>query len=93
MLDKAADARVWVKPEALQLTGSFKIRGALNKVLGLGEQERLNGIAAFFSRQSRDRSRCCCQHRGLPRGDRRSKKCAADQSWELPLVGSGGYLL
>jgi threonine dehydratase len=73
MLDKAADARVWVKPEALQLTGSFKIRGALNKVLGLGEQERLNGIAAFFSRQSRVRSRCCCQHRGLPRGDRRSQ--------------------
>ena len=47
MLDKAADARVWVKSEALQLTGSFKIRGALNKVLGLGEQARKNGIAAF----------------------------------------------
>ena len=47
MLDKAADARVWVKPEALQLTGSFKIRGALNKVLGLSEQDRKNGIAAY----------------------------------------------
>lgn len=47
MLDKAADARVWVKPEALQLTGSFKIRGALNKVLGLSEHDRKNGIAAF----------------------------------------------
>lgn len=47
MLDRPADARVWVKPEALQLTGSFKIRGALNKVLGLSEQDRKNGIAAF----------------------------------------------
>jgi threonine dehydratase len=47
MLDKAADARVWVKLEALQLTGSFKIRGALNKVLGLSKQDRKNGIAAF----------------------------------------------
>lgn len=47
MLDRAADARVWVKPEALQLTGSFKVRGALNKVLGLSEQDRKNGIAAF----------------------------------------------
>jgi threonine dehydratase len=47
MLDRTADARVWVKPEALQLTGSFKIRGALNKVLGLSEQDRKNGIAAF----------------------------------------------
>lgn len=47
MLDRAADARVWVKPEALQLTGSFKVRGALNKILGLSEQDRKNGIAAF----------------------------------------------
>lgn len=47
MLDKAAGARVWVKTEALQLTGSFKIRGALNKVLGLSEENRKNGIAAF----------------------------------------------
>ena len=47
MLDKAADARVWVKMEALQLTGSFKIRGALNKVLGLSEESRKNGIAAY----------------------------------------------
>lgn len=47
MLDKAADSRVRVKAEALQLTGSFKIRGALNKVLALSEQDRKNGIAAF----------------------------------------------
>ena len=38
---------MWVKAEALQLTGSFKIRGALNKLLGLSEQNRRNGVAAY----------------------------------------------
>jgi threonine dehydratase len=47
MLDTAADARVFVKAEALQLTGSFKIRGALNKIFSLDESARTNGVVAF----------------------------------------------
>ena len=47
MLDEAAKARVFVKAEPLQLTGSFKIRGALNKVLALDEPSRKAGIIAF----------------------------------------------
>lgn len=37
------------KAEHLQLTGSFKIRGALNKLLSLTESERRHGVIAFSS--------------------------------------------
>lgn len=35
---------IWLKPENLQLTGSFKIRGAYNKIAGLSEEQRAKGI-------------------------------------------------
>jgi threonine dehydratase len=37
---------LWLKCENAQVTGSFKLRGALNKVLGLGMAERASGIIA-----------------------------------------------
>jgi threonine dehydratase len=37
---------IWLKLENLQLTGSFKARGALNKLLSLTEAERARGIVA-----------------------------------------------
>ncbi len=38
---------LWLKAENLQRTGSFKIRGALNSVLQLTEEQRARGIIAF----------------------------------------------
>jgi threonine dehydratase len=38
--------RVWFKLENLQMTGSFKERGALNKLLTLDERERGRGVIA-----------------------------------------------
>src|SRR3954469_14334528 len=38
--------RVWLKAENLQRTGSFKIRGAVNKLSTLGEAERTAGVIA-----------------------------------------------
>jgi len=35
---------VWLKCENLQRTGSFKIRGALNKILSLGDAARARGV-------------------------------------------------
>ncbi len=35
---------VWLKPENLQLTGAYKVRGAYNKILSLTEAERKRGI-------------------------------------------------
>ncbi len=37
---------VYIKPENLQLTGSFKIRGAYNKIARLTNQEKKKGIIA-----------------------------------------------
>lgn len=47
VLDELAGARVLVKAESLQLTGSFKIRGALNTLMSLGDVEREVGVLAF----------------------------------------------
>jgi threonine dehydratase len=38
------EANVYFKCENLQHTGSFKVRGALNKILSLREAERAKGI-------------------------------------------------
>lgn len=43
-LSAALQAEVWFKPEHWQLTGSFKIRGALNKMLQLSAAERARGV-------------------------------------------------
>jgi len=38
---------VWVKPELFQKTGSFKVRGAFNKLLSLSAEERKCGVVAI----------------------------------------------
>lgn len=42
-------ARLWVKAECLQQSGSFKLRGATNRLLQLSEEERRRGVVAFSS--------------------------------------------
>lgn len=41
--------RVWVKAECLQRGGSFKLRGATNRLMLLSEAERGRGVVAFSS--------------------------------------------
>ncbi|HEX8226062.1 MAG TPA: threonine/serine dehydratase [Allosphingosinicella sp.] len=41
--------RLWVKAECLQEGGSFKLRGATNRLLLLSESERRRGVVAFSS--------------------------------------------
>jgi threonine dehydratase len=41
--------RIWVKAECLQQGGSFKLRGASNRLLLLSEEERKRGVVAFSS--------------------------------------------
>ncbi len=42
-------ARILFKPETLQRTGSFKFRGAYNKISSLSPEERGRGVVAFSS--------------------------------------------
>jgi len=48
-VDEASGYRVFFKCESLQRAGSFKIRGALNKLLSLAPAERARGVVAFSS--------------------------------------------
>lgn len=48
-LDKAAGGRVLIKPECLQVTGSFKIRGAYNRLSQLTAAEAERGAVAWSS--------------------------------------------
>ncbi|RVD20742.1 threonine/serine dehydratase [Mesorhizobium sp. M4B.F.Ca.ET.017.02.2.1] len=48
-LNKRFGGRILFKPETLQRTGSFKFRGAYNKLSSLGEAERGRGVVAFSS--------------------------------------------
>lgn len=43
------DRPLWLKPESLQPVGSFKIRGAINKVASLSQAERDAGLIAHSS--------------------------------------------
>ena len=40
------DAKVYLKTENLQVTGSFKVRGAYFKIAGLSEEEKSHGVIA-----------------------------------------------
>lgn len=48
-LDCLTGATVLLKPETLQRTGSFKFRGAFNRLAALGADERRGGVVAFSS--------------------------------------------
>ena len=48
-INRLAGARVLFKAEALQHGGSFKIRGALNRILRLSHAERSAGVVAYSS--------------------------------------------
>ncbi|MCK8465371.1 threonine/serine dehydratase [Aliiroseovarius sp. S1339] len=48
-LDEIAGKRIYVKPECLQHTGSFKYRGARNAISKLDDAQRARGIIAYSS--------------------------------------------
>jgi threonine dehydratase len=49
VLDARAGTRVFIKPEMLQRTGSFKFRGAFNKLASIPNDKRSGGVVAFSS--------------------------------------------
>lgn len=48
-LDERLGCEVYIKPECLQTTGAFKLRGAMNKMLMLSPEELARGIVAASS--------------------------------------------
>src|SRR5262249_36514766 len=49
VLDALTGARVFLKPEILQRTGSFKFRGPYNKVSSIPPERRAGGVVPFSS--------------------------------------------
>ena len=49
VLDERLGARVFLKLETLQRTGSFKFRGAYNKIASIPANKRAAGVVAYSS--------------------------------------------
>jgi len=46
---ESARGQLWLKPESLQPVGSFKLRGAYNKIASFSEDERRRGVISYSS--------------------------------------------
>ncbi len=66
VLNRRASCRVLVKTESLQHTGTFKIRGALNRLLMLSHDERAAGVVAFSSGNHAQGVAMAAQWLGMP---------------------------
>jgi threonine dehydratase len=65
-LDAQAGGKVFIKPECLQRTGSFKFRGAYNRLCRLTAEERKAGVVAFSSGNHAQGVASAAQMLGLP---------------------------
>ncbi len=81
-LDEAAGCAVWVKPETLQVTGSFKLRGATNALLAL----RPDSVVTHSSGNHGQAVACAAAALGIPAlvampADAPAVKVAATRAW------------
>lgn len=65
-LDALTGARVFLKAEMLQRTGSFKFRGAFNKISSIPEDRRAAGVVAFSSGNHAQGVAAAAQIFGMP---------------------------
>ncbi len=65
-LNARAGVRVLIKAESLQRTGSFKIRGALNRLALIPEDRREAGVVAFSSGNHARGVAAAARHFGMP---------------------------
>lgn len=66
MLDAAAGRTVLVKAECLQWTGSFKYRGARNRILAASAQELAGGVVAYSSGNHAQGVALAAKQAGIP---------------------------
>ncbi|MCK5128918.1 MAG: threonine ammonia-lyase [Clostridiales bacterium] len=63
---KETGQHVYLKPENLQTTGSFKIRGAYNKIATLNKQKNIKGIVAASAGNHAQGVSYACEKIGVP---------------------------
>ena len=66
LLSQFYGAEIYLKLENIQLTGSFKIRGAFNKLLQLTDAEKRRGAITFSTRNHAVGFASACQYLGIP---------------------------
>ena len=59
------DLDIFFKLELMQKTGSFKSRGAINKVLQLSEEERSRGVVAISAGNHAQATSWACSQFGI----------------------------
>ncbi len=64
-LDKRTGGRILVKPETLQRTGSFKFRGAYNRISQIAPADRGRGVVAYSSGNHAQGVACAAQMFGM----------------------------
>jgi len=65
-LDERVGGRIFFKPEVLQRTGSFKFRGAFNKLSSIPPVQRKAGVVAFSSGNHAQGVAAAAQILGMP---------------------------
>jgi threonine dehydratase len=66
LLNERLGLRLLVKPETLQRTGSFKFRGAYNRISRIPEDQRQGGVVAYSSGNHAQGVAAAAQMLGLP---------------------------
>ena len=56
---------IYFKLELMQKTGSFKARGAINKIIQLSEKERKNGVIAISAGNHAQATSWACSQFGV----------------------------
>jgi len=65
-LDARTGGRIFIKPEVLQRTGSFKLRGATNALIQLGGEELRRGVVAYSSGNHAQAIACAAKTFSVP---------------------------
>ena len=65
-LNARVGGRVLIKPETLQRTGSFKFRGAFNRISQIPESDRARGVLAYSSGNHAQGVAAACAILGIP---------------------------
>ena len=74
-LDDYLNCQVYLKPENLQYTGSFKLRGATNRMLVLSDEEKQNGVVCASSGNHAQGVACAAKRLGIKATIVMSKNC------------------
>src|SRR5450432_2715324 len=66
VLNETTGGRIFLKLETLQRTGSFKFRGACNRLAMIPDDKRANGVVAFSSGNHAQGEAAAAQLFGMP---------------------------